>query len=832
MILRGLIDCFLFLVGDLFLSNSNVKAKSPARNSVTDSSSSSDSDTTQYGSTPMTLPYYTSPVKWVPHAGQRAAVKFLLNHAAAGLFLSPGSGKTSVVLSVFKKLLESGVAEKMLVVAPLRPANLVWGAEASKWLEFKNLRVVVLHGKDKQRLLESGEYDVAVINYEGLPWLLGAVSTASFGGKRKSVSVDVKRFKAWGFDTLVMDECFVAGTPILTPYGDKPIESLRVGDMVMTHLGPRRVTRSMRRTANDLVEMGLGNGGKIRTTRNHPIYTGGGWKNAELCLGERVYTYTEVQSMRNRVSETLEPRCLEISAQGYRPSMLQLLQSETNAREKSWDTRACERAYARYVHRAGALEQRCVVAGGFSPSVLRTSENIWASNTAGASRRQWSWPFQTRISYARNLARDVYLELHCAVGRAWKRLSDTLQVGFWESRGEDGNRGGRGKSLRPERAGSEERGQVGGTWVDSVTRVEQDSGQDVWNLSVEEAETYFAHGVLVHNCSRLKHTNTTTFKAIKHVLPTFARRWGLTGSPVSNGLQDIFGQMLAIDGGRSFGPYVTHFRNQYCVPHPSGFGWKMQEGSEKRIYDRIRPVVLRQNAADYTDMPDLISRRIDFDLPKNIRAIYDTVEDELFAALEDGNVVAANAAAAASKCRQIVNGGVYLDNDIDSDDDRRKWTNLHTEKVDLLAELLDELQGEPVFVAYEFVHDLDRLLRRFGKNTPYIGGGVSTKRADEIVRLWNQGEIPLLLAHPAAAGHGLNLQNSGAQVCFHSLTYDLEKYEQFIGRIHRQGQKAKRVFVHHILAKKTIDDAMWFALHNKSKGQQALFEALKQRRRG
>lgn len=472
-----------------------------------------------------------------PHLGQKRAIKFLIEHTSAGLFADPGTGKTSAVLAAFKTLKKKCLAHRMLVVAPLRPVSLVWPKEIAKWTEFKDLRVAILHGKDKEAALAS-EADVYIINYEGLPWLLGATSTLSFGGKRKSVSVDLKRFRSLNFDTLVLDEL-----------------------------------------------------------------------------------------------------------------------------------------------------------------------------------------------------------------------------------------------------------------------------------------------------SRCKSIATVTFKSLKHVLPTFQRRWGLTGSPAANGLQDLFGQCYCLDMGRALGQYITHYRNEFFNPHPSGFGFKIRAGAEKDIYARIAPIVLRLEARDFIDMPELIENKILFDLPDDVRKIYDAVEEEMFSEIDAGRVVAANAAAASSKCLQIASGGVYIEGDDDHLDDKKRWQNLHTLKVDLLHDLVEELQGSPVLVAYHWWHDLDRLLTKFGKNTPYIGGGTSPKRALELEQAWNAGEIPLLLGHPQSIGHGLNLQGSGNTVAWHTPTWNLELSEQFVGRVHRQGQKEKRVIVHTIMARDTIEEAVWYAVHNKAKTQNGLLDALKAMRR-
>ena len=469
-------------------------------------------------------------------------VKFLLEHACAGLFADPGVGKTSVVFAAFKMLRKKGLAHKMLVVAPLRPAYLVWPAEAQKWVDFKDFKVVVLHGPHKDKLLRE-EADVYVVNYEGLDWLLGATRTTNARG-RVAVTVDLKRFKSFGFDTLCMDEL-----------------------------------------------------------------------------------------------------------------------------------------------------------------------------------------------------------------------------------------------------------------------------------------------------SKLKNHNSGRHKALKEVLGTFSRRWGLTGSPAANGLMDLFGEIYMLDMGRSFGPYVTHYRNAYFLPHPNGFDWNLQKGAEARIYERIAPLVCRLAAADFIDMPEMVINDLTFDLPKDVRRIYDDIEEDMITVLNNKAIIADSMGIASNKCRQIANGGLYVDDLIDGDLERikgatrgsgngRSWVNLHNCKVDVLEELVEGLEGQPLFVAYEYHHDLARLQARFGRDVPVIGGGTTPKRAADLERLWNAGKLPLLLAHPQAVGHGLNFQEAGNHVAFHSMTYDFDTYDQFMRRVWRQGNNHDRVFVHRIMANNTFDQVMGWALAYKERTQSALLDAM------
>jgi SNF2 family DNA or RNA helicase len=462
-------------------------------------------------------------------------VKFLLEHAAAALFLDPGLGKTSITLAAIKLLKKKKLLSKVLLIAPLRVCHSVWPNEVTKWRDFNGLRVVVLHGPYKDDLLEE-EADIYVINPEGLEWLLQVQKTKSAAGKTR-VSVDLRRWKKLGFDTLVIDEL-----------------------------------------------------------------------------------------------------------------------------------------------------------------------------------------------------------------------------------------------------------------------------------------------------SKFKHVNTNRFKSMKLVIHTFARRWGLTGSPASNGLLDLFGQCYMLDEGRSLGRYITHYRGTYFDQGYDGFSYTLKDGADQLIYERLRPLALRMGD-ELLDMPKLVENNIFVTLPDNVVKIYEQLEDDLIAKLEEGVVTAKTAATASMKIRQVAAGGIYLDPDVITlvklPTSKKTWVDLHEAKLDALEELIEELQGSPLLVAYDFQHDLARIQKRFGKDVPFIGGGVSVKKSTELEQAWNRGELPYLFGHPQSIAHGLNLQEVGQHVAWHTLTWDYELYDQFIRRVRRQGSKARRVFVHHILAEGTIDESILGALKMKRKGQNALFSALK-----
>lgn len=337
----------------------------------------------------------------------------------------------------------------------------------------------------------------------------------------------------------------------------------------------------------------------------------------------------------------------------------------------------------------------------------------------------------------------------------------------------------------------------------------------------------------VDESTKFKHTDTDRFRLLKPMLEKFGRRYILTGSPAPNGLLDLFGQVYILDGGASLGRFITHYRAQYFDQDYNGFGYTPKYNAEARIYEKLRPLVIRMSQEDYLEMPPLVGacgygeplvRQVE--LPEDARKIYDKMEKHLITELQDDTVTAANAAAASNKCRQIANGGLYGSEALKDHPDERGVYDLHEAKVDAVEEIIDELQGVPALIAYEYEHDLDRLRRRF-PHAPYIGGGVSASRFADVEQAWNAGRIPVLLAQPQSVAHGLNLQATRAAVIWHSLTWDLEIYEQFIRRVWRQGQK-ERVFVHHVIAKDTIDELVLKMLQKKDTTQRALLNALKE----
>lgn len=323
--------------------------------------------------------------------------------------------------------------------------------------------------------------------------------------------------------------------------------------------------------------------------------------------------------------------------------------------------------------------------------------------------------------------------------------------------------------------------------------------------------------LVVDESTCFKRATSQRFKLLKKIAPKFDRRIILTGTPAPNGLINLWSQMYLLDLGKRLGQYVTAFRNRYFYPSGyMGYDYKLCDGADKRIYDAIGDIVLHKSQ-DELDLPDRLYNYIRVELPNDAMNTYEQMRKQMVAELQEQDIIAVNAAVAAGKLKQICSGGLY--------DPEGNPILLHDAKTDVVESLVNELDGRPLLVTYEYKHDLMRLLARF-PNTPYIGGGVSEKETTDIIDRFNNGELPLLLLHPASAAHGLNLQKGGCHdVCWYSITYDRELYDQANARVHRQGVK-NSVTIHHIVAKGTIDEAIVKLLDKKGNVQQALLDYL------
>lgn len=321
--------------------------------------------------------------------------------------------------------------------------------------------------------------------------------------------------------------------------------------------------------------------------------------------------------------------------------------------------------------------------------------------------------------------------------------------------------------------------------------------------------------LVIDESTKFKDSQTIRFKALKKVLHRFKRRVILTGTPAPNGLADLFGQMYVCDMGVSLGKYITHFRQRYMYQSHDGFTWMMAPGSSEEIYERISGKLLRLMAKDHLEMPELINNYIPVQLSPKVRAQYKELEHTFLLQLAEQTVAVFNTAALGTKLRQVANGFLY--------DEFHAAHRLHDEKIEALRELIEEMQGRPLLLCYEFIDDRVRLKEAF----PLAVDISESKNVLKTIQDFNAGRIPILMGHPRSMGHGLNLQESCHDICWFGITWDLELYQQAIARIWRQGQEAPVVSVHHIVAEATKDEDVVAALAGKDRTQNRLNDAIK-----
>lgn len=330
--------------------------------------------------------------------------------------------------------------------------------------------------------------------------------------------------------------------------------------------------------------------------------------------------------------------------------------------------------------------------------------------------------------------------------------------------------------------------------------------------------------LVVDESTKFKNSQSKRFKSLKPFLPTFQRRWILTGTPLPNGLENLFGQVYILDLGRALGRFITHFRKEFF--HLAGYSlydWQPNPDAYERVTEKISPLVLRMKAEDYLDMPELMQLTVSVNLPGDARKLYDQLERD-FVALNE-SLVASTKAVLGGKLRQIANGAVYLEGE-----GTREWKEIHDAKLEALENLLEEIGPQPVLLLYEFNHDRERILAKFPE-FQVLGGGLSPEKTRAICDRFNAGELPRLAGHPGSMGHGLNLQGSCRHVIWFGIPWDYELYDQAYRRVYRQGQKAETVFVHHIVAKDTKDEEVMVVLTTKGATQEDLNSRLTAHRR-
>nr|DAN34000.1 MAG TPA: Chromatin remodeling complex ATPase [Caudoviricetes sp.] len=321
--------------------------------------------------------------------------------------------------------------------------------------------------------------------------------------------------------------------------------------------------------------------------------------------------------------------------------------------------------------------------------------------------------------------------------------------------------------------------------------------------------------VVIDELSSFKSYQAKRFKSLLKVRPKIKRIVGLTGTPSSNGLMDLWAEFRLLDMGERLGRYITYYRQNFFVPDKRNqqmiFSYKPKDGAEKKIYSLISDITISMKSKDFLKMPECVMNEVIVTLSDKEQKLYDSLKQDMVLSLEENEIDAINAAALSNKLLQMSNGAVYNDD--------KESLHIHDRKLDALEDLIEGANGKPVLVAYWFKHDLEKIKDRFD---------VRKIKSAKDISDWNEGKIPVALIHPASAGHGLNLQAGGSTLIWFGLTWSLELYQQTNARLYRQGQDST-VVIHHILTKGTIDEDVMKALKAKEKIQDALIDSVKAR---
>ena len=319
--------------------------------------------------------------------------------------------------------------------------------------------------------------------------------------------------------------------------------------------------------------------------------------------------------------------------------------------------------------------------------------------------------------------------------------------------------------------------------------------------------------VVIDELSSFKNHQSKRFKSLMKVRPLVKRIVGLTGTPSSNGLMDLFAEFKILDMGKRLGYFIGQYRNTYFKPDkmngPIVYSYKPLPNAENAIYEKISDITVSMKANEYLKMPELLTSNYVVELSNSEKNQYDEMKKSLVLEITDGEITASNAASLSNKLCQLSNGAIY--------DDEQNIVEIHDRKLEALEDIIESMNGKPLLIAYWYRHDLERIKSRFS---------VREIKTSEDISDWNDGKIPVALIHPASAGHGLNLQSGGSTLVWFGLTWSLELYQQTNARLYRQGQK-NTVVIQHIIAKGTIDEQILKALQRKDKTQSDLIDAVK-----
>ncbi len=810
----------------------------------------------------------------------------LLAHPHALGFVGVGIGKTAASLKAVDTLFKRKQTKGILVLAPMRVANLTWPMEVARWDDFNWMKVANLRSPAGKRAFLQGKAHIYVCNYESIPRLVEYVKT------RKSMGLGLP------FDTIIADECFAAGTMVDTPEGKKPIEKVKKGDCVFNAVGVGFVTHVSINHPKRIAKVHVA-GQDIWCSDTHLFFTTQGWLEAREIEGGKTEIISTAEGVRmvqsNLPAEGSYQRSQdsvlrqEVLDQSYRVGeenkalsssksdhSMRMVQSsvcasseqETFLRhvlfsemENAVDPQAsldgrCEREVIEQFEKLLCLGfrvgfetdrtnqessshvERCVE--GETECLTQTNE-AQTSN----SRRERSSAVRTTGLYVPTAgssgAGPMEDGVHLQDERSFpqRRNGYPLQAGYGLRESEAVYRSGR---LHPQISEDKSEGQKedrdpGTERVESVEiyestdiRLRRFRSEDgiirFYDLSVSGHPSYSVNGLLVHNCTKMKNPSSKRINLYRREIPhdIHTRIWALTGTPAPNSLLDLFAQARFVDNGKRLGRAFDHFKQTYFKPTGyQGYKWKELPGSQEAIEDRLSDITLTLRSKDWLNLPETVVEDVEVHLPKNLIHDYKEFEKELVLQIKSAEITAANAAALVAKLLQFTSGSIY--------DAEGKWHDVHDLKIQALGKLIKKAEGS-VLVACAFRHEQERLRKAF-PHAKFFADAKNATTQKQLLEDWTAGKIPILIAHPKSIGHGLNLQGDKKRfpnVCLNTLiwitlTFSREDYEQMIARLARRGQE-DITYIFRLMIPDTVDYAVATVIEEKRAVEDRLLTAL------
>ena len=728
---------------------------------------------------------YDWPGKYKPMSHQVETASFLTLHRRAFVFNDPGTGKTLSALWAADYLMKRGEVQRVLILCPLSIMESAWLADLSNSIIHRTA-IACHHSKSEKRIeMVKNGYEFIIANYDGLPLIADTI------------------LKDGTFDLIIVDECFAAGTPVMTPMGRQPIEQLAAGDKVFTSDGVMRIKRLVRNTAKQMVEVKLENGEHIRCTPEHPFFTDLGWVCAKNLAGRRLISGAEMSCVRAGVSPSPIADCLGF---GEQPSnwvdLLKVLRTEEVALTESGQELLYKLA-ARATGKSAGAEN-----SGTSSEVVRDSESQWAQ-TASTGWERHGHDESGALDF-RGLTCGVGMELPGSVGEEAARLSYELQTRLRAAVSQGGVRSGREQphGNHAPSTGSEERSKACGAWVESVTHIERPDGEPVYNLEVEGTPNYFVgdNHWLVHNCNAYKNVSTKRWKTLAKLVRPDTYLWMMTGTPASQSPEDAFG-LAKLVNPKGVPNFMTAWRDK-VMRRVTQFKWMPKEEAPKLVYDALQPAI-RYKKADCLDLPPVITETRDVPLTPQQKKFYNMLKERMLVSAAGETITAVNAAAGVNKLLQISAGAAYTD-------DHEVVEFDCSNRLAVLMEVLEETDRK-VLVFAPFRHSIDTIYNHLTKHkvsTAVIHGDVSVTKRTAIFKAFQETPEPrVLVIQPQSASHGVTL-TAADTVVFWGPVMSVETYIQCCARSDRKGQDSDKVTVIHLQGSE-IEKRMFKQLENR-----------------